>query len=96
MVTVSHNAAFVGQLANERWVVKDGAVEVVQLRHAFCHGRWLLRLRVRNGGDAPCFWPSRTRAHRLQARAPSSFPARAHARARARAHAPLRVAGASG
>ena len=34
VVTVSHNAAFVGQLANERWVVKDGAVEVVQLRDA--------------------------------------------------------------
>ena len=34
VVTVSHNAAFVGQLANERWVVKDGEVEVVQLRDA--------------------------------------------------------------
>ena len=34
VVTVSHNAAFVGQLANERWVVKDGGVEVVQLRDA--------------------------------------------------------------
>lgn len=34
VVTVSHNEAFVAQISNEKWVVDNGRVTIVQLRDA--------------------------------------------------------------
>ena len=34
VVTVSHNAAFVAEIANEKWIVENGSITMVQLRDA--------------------------------------------------------------
>jgi len=34
VVTVSHNEAFVAEISNEKWIVQDGEITVVQLRDA--------------------------------------------------------------
>ena len=34
VVTISHNQNFVAEISNEKWVVEDGQISVVQLRDA--------------------------------------------------------------
>ena len=34
VVTVSHNEAFVSEIANEKWIVENGEILVAQLRDA--------------------------------------------------------------
>jgi ABC-type glutathione transport system ATPase component len=34
VITVSHNQAFVAEIANEKWIVEDGKITCVQLRDA--------------------------------------------------------------
>merc|ERR1712054_131390 len=38
VLTVSENEAFTAEISNEKWVVENGAVTIVQLRDAKC--RW--------------------------------------------------------
>ena len=34
VISVSHNAAFVAEISNEKWIIDDGKITCVQLREA--------------------------------------------------------------